>query len=313
VLLLALALELTIVLALWLALSAWQRDEATPAGRTFLGLCLASALWCAGELVELRGLATGLGADRVAYVGILALPALWFALAAHAAELDLARRVPWLPLPLLAPQVLLYALLYAGPWGSIFLSNHADGSPDPGPLFWVTALYSWTLVVAGSALLIATALRGRRRSGGRRLALGLASLLPIAGNVAHVGSGFAFPIDPTPLLLGVTLLALRSAVLSGGLLQALPISQHDLVGQLPVAVVLTDRHGTVIDVNPAAERRLGVSERAARGRALDSVLEEADPPPHVEVTPVVASGREVGQLALVDPPRKPGSPPEPRS
>lgn len=305
-LLLALALELTILLALWLALSAWQRDEATPAGRIFLGLCLASAMWCAGEIVALRGLATGLAADRVAYLGILALPALWFGLAAHAADLDLAKRVPWLPLPLLAPQVPLYALLYAGPWGSVFMSNHVDGSPDPGPLFWVSALYSWTLVFAGSALLVATALRGRRRSRGLRLALGLASLLPIGGNVAHVASGFAFPIDPTPLLLAVTLLVLRSAVLSGGLLQALPISQHDLIGQLPLAVVLTDRHGTVLDVNPAAERRLGVNERAARGRALDSVLEEASPPPQVEVTPVVASGREVGQLALVDPSGKRG-------
>ena len=114
----------------------------------------------------------------------------------------------------------------------------------------------------------------------RRLLVGLAPLVPLAGSAAYVAHDMTWPIDPTPLLFSVGLLALGNAIFTGGLLQALPISQHDLIEQLPIGVVLTDRAGTVIDVNPAAERLLGVSEasvsRLTRGRTIDPESKEGE-------------------------------------
>jgi PAS domain-containing protein len=106
------------------------------------------------------------------------------------------------------------------------------------------------------------------------------------------------------LLLGASLLALRSGIFSGGLLQALPISQHDLIRQLPLGVVLTDRRSVVIDVNPAAERRLCVSQACAVGRTLDAILSEAESHVRAEVVPIFSQDREEGQLVLIDPPAK---------
>jgi PAS domain-containing protein len=60
----------------------------------------------------------------------------------------------------------------------------------------------------------------------------------------------------------------------------------------------------VIDVNPAAQRRLGISEKQALGRNLESVLAQADAALRFESAPVRSAGREAGQLVLLDPPRK---------
>ncbi len=128
--------------------------------------------------------------------------------------------------------------------------------------------------------------------------------MPLAGNAAYIAHGMAWPVDPTPLLFIVALLALRSAIFTGGLFQALPVSQHDLIEQLPLGVVLTDRAGVVIDVNPAAERRLGLTEASAVGRALDAILSEARDDVNAEISPIFSNEREAGQLVLIDPPGK---------
>jgi PAS domain-containing protein len=303
-LLYSVGLEFTMLLTLWVCLGVWQRDSSTPGRSTFGALCVAGLLWCAGELAAVRGLVNELTSDRVLYAGVFSLPPLWLGLAGHATRLPLARRVPWFPLALMAPNLCLFALLFAGPWSGLVLTTRV-GVDDYGPLWRVATVYNYTLILAGSGLFVYSALRwnlpGRWT---RRLAVGVAPLVPLVGNAAYVAQGMVWPADPTPLLFVVSLLALRSAIFTGGLFQALPVSQHDLIEQLPLGVVLTDRAGVVIDVNPAAERRLGVSEASAVGRTLDAILSEAREDVTAEISPIFTNQREAGQLVLIDPPGK---------
>jgi PAS domain-containing protein len=301
----ALLLELVLLLAVWIALGVAQQDPATPGRRTLMGLNLAVALWCLGEALELRGVVGPITGDRIQMLGILALPPLWLAAGARLAELDLSRRVPWFPAVLIAPHAAIYSLLWAGAWRGLFVSYAPEGSMIPGPLFWVSWSYSLSTALVGSLVFVWGGLAGRRPPHSWRLVLvGFASLVPIAGNVAWIWLDRIGPIDPSPILLAVVLLALRSAIFSGGLLQALPVSQHDLIEHLPFGVLLTDRRGTVIDVNPAAERRLGIPEARALGRTLEAVVASADAALRIESVPVRSAGREAGQLVLLDPPRK---------
>ena len=296
----SMVLEITALLALWLCLGVWHRDPATPARRQFIGLTLAVAAWCIGAAANARGAADPLTANRIASLGVLTLPALWLGLAARTAGLDFARRMPWFPAVLIAPQIGVYALLWTDAWRGLLLRYHPDGSVTEGPIWWVNFAYCLTLCLIGSAIFIITALR--RRAPGQwkqRLALGLASLLPIGAQAAYIATGRAWPHDPTPIGLGIALLALRGALFSGSLLQALPVTQHELIEQLPLGVVITDRHGTVVYVNPAAEARLGIPEARALGRDLDSVLAHGDELTP-EISPIAASGRETGQLVLLD-------------
>jgi PAS domain-containing protein len=167
--------------------------------------------------------------------------------------------------------------------------------------------WCYSLVVASTGSLVfcwAGLSRRRPRHAWRLVVVGVTGLVPVLGNAAWIAAGRSWPIDPSPLLLAVALLALRSAIFSGGILQALPVSQHDLIEHLPFGVLLTDRRGTVIDVNPAAQQRLGIAEARALGRDLDAVLARADAALRVESVPVRTGGREAGQLVLLDPPRK---------
>lgn len=300
----SIALELTILMVFWLCLLVWHRDRSTPGRTTFVALGVSASVWCLGELVYQRGVLDELTADRIRYVGILSLPPLWAGMAGHAARLDLARRVPWYPVVLLAPSACFYAVMFAGPWSGLFVLT-LDGVPDQyGPLWWIATGYAYALVLSGSALIAISALRWKAPRRWTRLAAGIAPLAPLAGNAWYIWHGLAAPFDPTPVLFGVAILALHSAIFTGGLLQALPISEHALIEQLPIGVILTDSRGVVIDVNPAAEKRLGMSEAKAVGRNLDAILSESGEETQAEIVPVFSQEREAGQLVLIDPPAK---------
>jgi PAS domain-containing protein len=299
------ALELNIALALWLCLGVSQADRSTPGRGTFGALCLSAMLWCTGELVEQRGLADEWIGDRIKYLGVLTLPPLWAAFAAHVARFDVARRAPWFTLVLLLPQLILFGLLFAGGWSSLYLTTIQDGGDHYGPLWWVSLGYSYLLVIGGSAAMIASALRERRAGTWRRqLAVAFAALVPLLGNTVYMASGLRSPYPSAPILFCIALIALRQTLFSGSLLQTLPVSHAELVTQLPTPLLLTDKRGAVVQLNPAAERRLGILEAHALGRSLDAVLAEASEPLEWDSTPVHCGSREIGQIVLLDSPAK---------
>jgi hypothetical protein len=293
------ALELSILLGLSLLLGVGQKDRTTAGRVTFLFLALICMLWSLGEfLVLIEAVSAGAG-ERIRYVGIFALPALWIGFAAHVAGLEVARRVPWFSALLLLPGACFYPLLYSSRWGSLFIATLESGEIGYGPLWTVWTLYAQILAMGGSLLLAATALRRSYRGQiARRLALCLAAALPLAGEAIRLEAGAALPVDPTPIVLGVALLALRSAAFSGGVLQRLPIAQRDLLHQLPFGVILTDRYGIVIEINDVATNRLQTTERVVIGESLGSVMAATG------VVPLRSAhlrhwGRAAGEIVLV--------------
>jgi PAS domain-containing protein len=300
----SLGLELTVMLCFWLSLGAAQSSRRIAGRSAFVALAASLAMWCIGRLAESHGLLGPLGSDRIGFAGALVLPVAWVGLTARSERLVVVNRVPWLPAVLLAPSLLLYALLYAGPWGAVFVSYGTDGTLQPGPLWWVSAAAAWMLCTGGSGVLLASALRGDpRRDRLPRLLAGLASLLPVASSCAYVVTGMTWVVDPTPILIGGALVALRPVVFSGGLLAVLPVSQHELIDRLPFGIILTDSAETVVEVNRAAERMLGVPVEAALGRTLHSVL-DAQQDVDVQVIDVGSRPARAGRIALVTPSTK---------
>jgi PAS domain-containing protein len=292
--------ELTFLLMAALCLDVGHRDIARAMRRLFVGLCVACGIWALGNLCRVHGMVGALDADRIIYLGVLTLPALWLGLSAHVLPLDVARRAPWFPLLLMTPQLGLYALLWSGPWAGLFLVPAPDGGLAPGPLWWINATYSWLQVLAGSGLLLLGAFRMRERGARlRRLGLVFASLVPLGVNVAYVLSGLGWSFDPTNTAVGLALIALRATVFSRGLLECMPISQHDLVGQLAEPVLLIDRQGTIVYANHVAGLQLGLSPGNTLWRGLDQVLLDAGGEQEIELWPIVASGSEVGQIVLL--------------
>ena len=294
-----LLLELTALLTFWLWLAAWQRDRSVAGRRLFLAICAGILAWTVGSLLRVQDGVRELDALRVAYLGLLALPPLWLALGLVVRGARIAQHAPWGLAVLLAPGAALYVLMHQEPGvASLFIAPAADGSLAYGPLWWLHLGYGWALALAGSFHFGMSARRLRSpRDRARRMLLGCGSLLPLLGNAVFVFSGFP-GIDPTPILLGAGLVALRSELFSGDLLQALPVSQHDLVSQLPTPLILTDLSGRVTEINPAAQNCLGIAKADALDRNIDALLESAAFAPDFERWSLVASGREAGSILL---------------
>lgn len=293
-------LELTLLLAFWLVIQTSHRDRATGTRGLFIALTAAVFVWGLGVLLGLEDALAPVWVDRLSYAGVVCIPALWLGLALEVAGSRRLRRRPWLPLVWALPQLLAYALLWVPELAHWTLVSGPGGEVTLGPAWWGAAVWAWGLSLAGSAVLVRSALRGRRHPRASvRLGLALAALAPLCGNGVYVATGMQGP-DPTPLLLCAALVVLRSALFAGDLLGGVPVSQHGLIEALPVPLLLTDRHGTVIAANRAAEARLGIDRRDAFLRSLDAVVREAREEPEVAPWPIVAAGSEIGSVVLLD-------------
>jgi PAS domain-containing protein len=311
-----LALEFTLILAVWLAIGAWQREHDIPGRLTYAVTALAVAIWVGGELLEFRA-ETYLLARRVRILGSLAVGPLWFGVAAHAVKLPLIRRTPWIPLVLMVPLVPLYALMFAGPWSVLFIPASEAQHVEVGPLMWWSLGYGWLLVLSGVFVLLRGAAQAEDAElRADRFKMALSVLVPLVGNalaawdVARTGrTGF----DPTPLLVVVTLIAFRRSILSGGVLDVLPVAQRDIIQHLPFGVVLADDRGAVIDMNPAAEELLDVPRMEALGRALEAVISRAPLEVRIEVSNVRGRSGESARFVLLEAPKAPAPRVEPTS
>lgn len=297
-------LELNALLTFWLCLSAWQRDRTTRGRRPFMAMCGAVFAWSAGALARSLSALPPADTDRLVYLGVLTLPPLWLALALRVRDARTAER-PWLLALLLAPGCGVYLLLFQRPpLAAWFLTREPGGSASFGPLWWLQAGYGWILCTLATLQFGWSARRLRDRRGRiRRVATAVWSALPLVANAAYVAAGRPGP-DPTPILLGAGLVALRSELFSGGLLQALPVVQHDLVSQLPTPLILTDASGRVTEINPAAQACLDIPKADALDRNIQALLEAAAFAPPFERWSLVARGQEVGHILL--PATKPG-------
>lgn len=300
-----LALEITLLLAVWLVIGAWQRDRRMTGRLTYAAAASGVAIWAAGTLLEQRG-EVYLLARRVQVFGILTVPPLWFGVAAHAVKLPLIRRTPWIPLLLMVPMAPLYALMYAGPWSVLYLPAMDAKVMQVGPLFWWSVVYAWFLVMAGVVVLLRGALQEPEALLRReRFKMAVSVLMPLAAsgvNIARIHDGVHAP-DFTPVLIAVTLLAFRRNILSGGVLDVVPIAQRDIIRHLPFGVVLADAQGAVIDMNPAAEELLEVGFDEAEGRALEAIIGRAALDVRIEISSVRGRSGESARFALLEAPK----------
>lgn len=295
-----LLLEIALLVALAVGLGAWQRDVSMTGRLTFCALCGAVAIAALGELLTVRGLSSELFADRVKYFGMMLIPALWLGFAAHLAHLDIARRLPWFPLLLLVPSAFLYGFMLDDRFGVLFMTTVEGGQDHYGPLWWVNLVYSQALACLGSIVLAVSAVRSpllahRLQRGG----MVFAGTIPIVGHLAYLFGRIDIGGDPTMILLGASMLILRSSVESTGLLEPVPISPRDLLHQLPIGVILADGRDCIVEMSDLASNRLGVFEEFALGHDLEGVLTNAPNELKIESVEIRQRSQPAGRLVLL--------------
>ncbi|NTW40970.1 MAG: diguanylate cyclase [Cellulomonadaceae bacterium] len=265
---------LTVVVAMATGIGVARERRQSPLAVPLALVMLGAAWWAA------MGIGVGLTDEvsvRVAFfaavlpgVGLLVAAAFWHTAVYAGGRVRLTQKTAAF---LAIEPVVLTVLALTDPWHHLIVTDlriAADGATiiDLGPLFWVHTAYSYVLLAAAAAMLVAAMLRtvaGHRWQ--YAVSLG-AMALPTAGNIWSVSrAGTAGFVDLTSALFLVTAGTWWWVGRFGGSLGRVPVSTQQVLEVLGDAVMVIDPDGTVIQANPAAEAMLG----AAGGGRVDRV------------------------------------------
>ncbi len=266
------------------ALSLWRRRGRV--GRASLcAVLLAAAVWCVAYALEL----VTSGDSRVLwgaliFIGTTLLPPAWLIFALqYTGRLTRPRRR--LLAALAVEPVLVLSLLAYSPTRSLIRSYSAGQlraalpTVRLGTAYWVHFVYTNALVLAGSAILLLTLMRISRLYWRQSIVLGVAICLPLIANVMSSLDVAPFAqFNATPIAVSLSALTLVLGVLRYQLLDLRPVARTLVVETMRDAVVVADAHGHVVDVNPAAQRLLGIPAAALIGCPADTLFADHERP-----------------------------------
>ncbi len=266
----ALAYATSAAISVAAALAIFRRREVR-GGRPLGLLLIFAALWAACDAIELQ-LTTVEGKrliSQVQYFGVISCSPFFL----HAA-IELARLEEWLTPSVLTAiwGVPLVSLVMA--WTSRWHQWLWTGIELPaagatfaiyhyGPWFWVLTAQHYALTLAGTLVLLSARRKVTRAFRAPMLGVVVAIAISWVGNALYV-----FKLGPWPGLNYLTMsLGLSGAVLAWvvvreGLLDLLPRAREALLETIAAGVVILDRTGRIIFVNPAAEDHLGLEPHA---------------------------------------------------
>jgi PAS domain S-box-containing protein len=149
------------------------------------------------------------------------------------------------------------------PWGYELVSE---------PLWMVTVVYSYLLIIAGLALLTHMMLRATYANRWRIFALMIAISLPLVVNgLFYLG---VTPFDYTPGSFLVTAVVLMYATFRWRLMDPAPVARRTVIEQMDDLVLVLDDRGRVTTVNAATTDTFDIAEESAIGEPVEVFLED---------------------------------------
>jgi serine phosphatase RsbU (regulator of sigma subunit)/PAS domain-containing protein len=257
------------------AVYVWTNRQAT-AARSLTVLTLAAGVWtlCYALEVSLPELSQIRLWGDLKYLGItLVPPAMWtFALEYTGRRRRL--RPYEIAILLIEPVIVLVTLAVPATHDlvrSVSLDAGGELVVASGPLFWVHLVYSYSLMLAATVVLVRGLLQVTDRHRLAAWSLIVAVLMPMVLNALY---NLQVPgldvVDLTPIAFSVTGLVLVWGLFRFRLLDLIPVGRKKIVDRIPDSVLVLDAVGRVVDVNPAALTLLRLPPRRVTGRrALD--------------------------------------------
>lgn len=277
----ALSLGLSALVSGTIAVFAWRRRPAT--GATLLTLfMLAAAEWSLAYALELgsTSLAAKVFWAKVQYFGIVTVAPALLVLVVQYLGQDrwLTRRnIALLSIvPLLSLLLVWTNNIHGLIWSGIQLDPNASFPMlelEHGPAFWVVIAYSYACLLAGTLLLFRAFRRAPRLYRGQTGIILVGALAPWVANALYIFDLSPFPhLDLTPYAFVVSGLAAAWGLFRFQLFEIVPIARHTVLEHLSDGVIVLDRQGRIVDINPAAQSLIGRNATEAIGRPADQVL-----------------------------------------
>ncbi len=260
-----------------LAILAWQRRP-FPGDTAFVMLSLASAVWSATYAMELAGpdVQSKIFWLNLKNMGILIIPISWLVFALNYSGNRKKLSKSGLLLLAVEPSVVLL-FLWTNPYHELILrSTVVRDLGDYSVLvykksmgFYLHAIFSYLLVVAGFYFLLKPLPSSARSYRGQTVVLLLAALAPLAGSLFFV---FETALDLTPFGFAVSTAAIGFGLLRYHLFNITPIGHEVILENLPEGVIVLDREATILSLNAAAAEMLALT-----GSALGEQVQRALP------------------------------------
>jgi PAS domain S-box-containing protein len=274
-------LLVTAAISIALAFLTWRR-RAAPGARAFALVMLAVTEWSLGYTMELGSttLSSKLFWTSVNFLGIVIVPVAWLVFA-----LQYTGRTKWLTrrhLVLLAIVPLLtLALAWTNGFHGLFRSDAklaTIGSfsildPTYGIGFWFFAVYSYSLNLIGTLLVIRVLIRSARLYRGQTAVVLVGVLAPWLGNALYLFDWSPFPyLDLTPFAFTLTGLAISWGLFRFRLLDIVPVARDIVIESMGDGMLVLDMQDRIVDINPAAQNIVGRAASQVIGQPADQVL-----------------------------------------
>lgn len=269
------------IVAAALALYAWQRP--TREAKPFSLLMAAVAFWSFCHTLSVASPTPdwALWWAQIQYAGIVAVGPCWLLFA-----LVYAKRWKYITTLTLAilivPPLLAYGAVLTNGWHQLWWSHITPDTTRPfvairvqrGPLFWLHTVYSYTCILLGLSLFIATTSERRVLYRHQAQLVVLAALFPLVGNIVHLlGVQVQAVDDPTPFLFAASGALMYYATRQFQLLHLSPSAQQEILDEIPDGLVMLDKRGIIAAINPAAAIMLATSTSECLGQPLRHLAE----------------------------------------
>lgn len=271
-----LPLIISTIIASAVAIYTWQR-RATASGAIALALlAFACAEWSLGYALEIAGadLPTKVFWGKSQYLGICSIPLLWvmFAYSHSTPGARIARHnilllsiVPLITL-ILAFTTELHGLI----WKSFRIETIDRFSAldvTHGLWFWVYWIYSNVLLMAGTIFILRSIKRTKGLFRRQNVVLLIAVLVPWLGNVLYVSGLSPIPnLDITPFAFTISVAVFALGIFRWKMVNIAPVARDLVVEKMPDGMIVLDRQGNIVDINPALQTALGISASQAIGQ-----------------------------------------------
>jgi PAS domain S-box-containing protein len=274
-------LVLAALSAACLTVYVWRRRQTTSA-RPF-ALCMAAVMWWALASVGTY-LASTFEAKLIwtnlQYIGVALVPPAWLLFALEYTGRG-SRVSPLLKAFLCVHPLLLQLAIWTDPYHHLFRSAVWLGTTAPvatlgmdhGPLFWAHTVYAYLLLLIGFHYLFRMRQHSPQIYQRQTFALTIALMLPWGANVITLAEpGALSHVDLTPFAFAISGLAVTWGLLRHGLFDLVPVAHGVVIQHLGSGVVVIDRQGRVIDLNPAAANLLGCAKNDVVGHLFADLL-----------------------------------------
>lgn len=254
-------------LLLVLAILMWQRRK-QKGGLFFAFFIIASTIWAFAAALEsaVTTLDLKIFWSQVSYLGIVQVGPLWLLFCLRFANIEQKSINKYLPSLWIVPLTILafaftnssHHLLWTG-------YTHVKTLFGPsynylhGPIYYLNAVYSYSLLLAGAVLMIRAAIKTKRQERAQAAMLTGSILIPWIANILYgfIGSKYLGGVDITPVTFTITIAIIFWSLYRFSFLTPITTAKELIYKKLDNGIVITSSQGLVLEFNPFAKSILG--------------------------------------------------------